>query len=142
MKPGQKRVCCVGAKGCTKWLLSCARVHASADGTASSVSSLSAGPAKIPQSTSTMTAFTPGFPSLLRQRNLRNDRKMQPLKAEADVVQNIYPTRNNKPAHGRRSGGGSRSKTTNNPEIQKADNGTKMCWHQMFTREGEREREG
>lgn len=119
-----------------------ARVHASAVGTASSVSSLSAGPAKIPRSTSTMTTFTPGFPSLLRQRNLRNDRKMQPLKAEADVVQNIYPTRNNKPAHGRRSGGGfsvQDDKQSGKAKIQKAENGTKMCWHQMFTWEGERE---
>lgn len=70
---------------------------------------------------------------------------MQPLKAEADVVQNIYPTRNNKPAHGRRSGGGFRSKMTNNPGRQRSRQQTTAprcagtrCLH---GRERERERD-
>lgn len=83
-----------GLDGCVKSLLH-VYFHTRADGTPSSVSSLSAGPAHASVHFS-HDHFHTWFSVTIVPRNLRNNTKMQPLKAEAYVVQNIYRTHNNK----------------------------------------------
>lgn len=110
-----------GLDGCVKSLLH-VYFHTRADATPSSVSSLSAGPAHASVHFS-HDHFHTWFSITIVPRNLRNNTKMQPLKAEAYVVQNIYRTHNNKLL----TGGDPVevwSKTTNNSRRQRSNEQT------------------